>query len=507
MGRRRPCGHTSGPRPTRQVIQTFPDKAEDKCGVVGIHTERDASSYLYASLRILQHRGQNSAGIAVSTEDESIKAVRGMGLAHEVFNSENLSSLSGRSGIGHVRYPTTGDDMLENVQPLVLSSGMGDIALAHNGDIVNSEALRERLENEGWAFFSTTDTELVIRMIVNELKDLADPVKAVRNALKRIEGGYAFTLMIGSRVYGIRDPLGIRPLCLGKVPGGYAVASESVVFDMLGGKLIRDVMPGEMVELTAGDYVSYPSPSGGERANCMFEYVYFARPDSIMDGKSVFDVRIEVGKMLAREHPAEADVVIPVPDSGRTHAIGFCEESGIPLSEGLMKNRFVERTFILPDQDAREASVRMKLNPIRSVVRGKRVVIIDDSIVRGTTMLKIVQMVREAGATEVHVRIGCPRIIAPCYYGIDMKTRNQFIATGRSEEDIAREITADSLGYISVDGLVRAIGSKQSELCLGCVTAEYPTKVPGERMRFQRSLESFQQASAGKRAVSSRIDS
>lgn len=473
----------------------FPDKAEHKCGVVGVSCERNAASYIYGSLRILQHRGQNSAGIAVSSDQETIKAVRGLGLAHEVFNRENLSSLTGRSGIGHVRYPTTGDDMLENAQPLVLSSGVGDLALAHNGDIVNSESLRERLEDEGWAFFSTTDTELVIRMIVNELKDLVDPVKAIRNALRRIEGGYAFTLMIGSKVFGIRDPLGIRPLALGKIPSGYAVASESVVFDMLGGKLIRDVLPGEIIELTAEDYVSYPSPSIGERANCMFEFVYFARPDSIMEEKSVFDVRVEVGKVLAKEHPVDADVIIPVPDSGRTHAIGFCEASGIPMSEGLMKNRFVERTFILPDQDAREASVRMKLNPIRSVIDGKRVVVIDDSIVRGTTMSQIVQMVRDAGATEVHVRIGCPRIIAPCYYGIDMKTRDQFIATGKTEEQIASEIKADSLGYISVDGLVQAIGVRQTELCLGCVTAEYPTKVPGERMRFQRSLESFQEAS------------
>ncbi len=481
------------------------DRAEDKCGVVGISSDENVASYLYASLRILQHRGQNSAGIAVSSDQETIKAVRGMGLAHEVFNAENLSSLTGRSGIGHVRYPTTGDDMLENVQPLVLSSGVGDVALAHNGDIVNSERLREKLEDEGWAFFSTTDTELVIRMIVNELKDLIDPVKAVRNALKRIEGGYAFTLMIGSKVFGIRDPLGIRPLVLGRIPGGFAVASESVVFEMLGGSLIRDVQPGEIVELTTEDYVSYSAPSLGEKANCMFEYVYFARPDSVIDGRSVFDVRVEVGRMLAKERPVEADVVIPVPDSGRTHAIGFCEESGIPMSEGLMKNRFVERTFILPDQKAREAGVRMKLNPIRSVIKGKRVVIIDDSIVRGTTMRQIVQMVREAGATEVHVRIGCPRIIAPCYYGIDMKTRNQFIATGRTEAEIAKEITADSLGYISIEGLVKAIGSKHAELCLGCVTAEYPTRVPGERMRFQRSIESYSESQI-RHEVATRVD-
>ncbi len=475
------------------------DKAGHKCGVVGMISSNNVAPALYASLRIMQHRGQNSAGIAVSSSEETIKAVKGLGLAHEVFNGENISSLTSHSGIGHVRYPTTGDDMIENVQPLVLSTAVGDVALGHNGDIVNSNVLRERLENEGWGFFSTTDTELVLRLIVNELKDMYEPARAIRNALRRVEGGYAFTLMIGSRVFGIRDPLGIRPLALGRIPGGYAIASESVVFDMLDGELIRDFYPGEIIELTDGDYLSFPAPlqpEKAEKANCMFEYVYFARPDSVIDGKSVFEVRRNIGRVLARERPADADVIIPVPDSGRTHAIGFCEVSGIPLSEGLMKNRFIERTFIMPEQSARENSVSLKLNPLRPVIRGKRVVIIDDSIVRGTTMKKIVQMVRKAGATEVHVRIGCPMIVAPCYYGVDMKTRDQFIAVGKSEDDIAREITADSLGYLSIQGLVEALGIKGSDLCLGCLTAEYPTKVPGERMRFQRSLESFQKIQA-----------
>jgi amidophosphoribosyltransferase len=467
------------------------DKAGHKCGVVGISCDRNVAGMLYASLRIMQHRGQNSAGIAVSSDGETIKAVKGLGLAHEVFNQENISSLTGRSGIGHVRYPTTGEDMLENVQPLVLSSAFADVALGHNGDLVNSQKLREKLENEGWAFFSTTDTELVLRLIVNELKDTRDPVKAIRNALKRVEGGYAFALMIGSRVFGIRDPYAIRPLVLGKIPGGYAIASESVVFDMLGGKIVRDLLPGEIVEIMPSDYISYMMTSS-EKAHCMFEYVYFARPDSTMDGRSVFEVRREIGRVLAREKPVKADVVIPVPDSGRTHALGFSEVSGIPVCEGLMKNRFIERTFIMPDQEARELSVRMKLNPIKPVIEGKRVVVIDDSIVRGTTMRSIVQMLRDAGAREVHVRIGCPMIIAPCYYGIDMKTRDQFIALGKSEKEIAAELTADSVGYISVEGLVRAIGYRESELCLGCITSEYPTKIPGERMRFQRSIESFQ---------------
>lgn len=470
------------------------DRPGHKCGVVGMSCDRNVAAMLYGSLRIMQHRGQNSAGIAVTSDRETIRAVKGLGLAHEVFNQENLSSITGNSGIGHVRYPTTGDDMLENVQPLVLSSAYADVALGHNGDLVNSSKLREKLEEEGWAFFSTTDTELVLRLIVNEIKDTRDPVKAIRNAMKRVEGGYAFALMVGSRVFGIRDPLGIRPLALGTVPGGHAVASESVVFEMLGGKLIRDLMPGEIVEILPSDYISYLMPSA-EKAHCMFEYVYFARPDSVIDGRSVFDVRRQIGRALAIKKPADADIVIPVPDSGRTHALGFSEASGIPVGEGLMKNRFVERTFIMPDQNSREMSVRMKLNPIRAVVSGKRVVVLDDSIVRGTTMRSIVQMLRDAGATEVHVRIGCPMIIAPCYYGIDMKTRDQFIAPGKSEEMIAKELTADSVGYLDIDGLVEAIGYRESELCLGCVTGEYPTRIPGERLRFQRSLESFEKHS------------
>jgi len=463
-----------------------------KCGVVGICSANNVTPYLYSSLRIMQHRGQNSAGIAVCSDGETIRAVRGLGLAHEVFSGENLASISGNAGIGHVRYPTTGDDMLENVQPLVFSSAVGDVALGHNGDIVNSAALREKLENEGWAFFSTTDTELVLRIFVTELKDMIDPVKAIRNTLRKIDGGYAFTLMVGNRVFGIRDPMGIRPLVIGRIPGGIAVASESVVFDMLGGELIRDVLPGEIVEITGREAISHPHPTPGERAHCMFEFVYFARPDSVMDGRSIFEIRRRIGRQLAREKPCDADIIIPVPDSGRTHAIGFSEVSNIPVSEGLMKNRYIERTFIMPEQGMRETTVALKLNPIKPVIDGKRVIIVDDSIVRGTTMRNIVQIVRKAGAREVHVRIGCPRIIAPCYYGVDMKTRDQFIAADKDEEQIAREITADSVGYISIEGLVEAIGFKYSDLCLGCLTAEYPTRIPGEKMRFQKILESFE---------------
>jgi amidophosphoribosyltransferase len=304
-------------------------------------------------------------------------------------------------------------------------------------------------------------------------------------------GSYSITLMVDNRVFALRDPLGIRPLCVGRTKGGYAAASESVVFDTLGGELMRDVEPGELIELLPGEIRSTKTGLARGKAHCMFEWVYIARADSCLDGHLVYDVRRRIGQCLAREQPVDADVIVPVPDSGRSHSMGYAETSGIPYSEGLMKNRYVERTFIMPEQNDRTTSVMLKLNPLKSVIRDKRIVLVDDSIVRGTTMRQIVQLVRNAGAKEVHVRIGSPPIRTPCYFGIDMKTRDQFAATGRTVEDIARMLTADSLGYISIDGLVDAIGHSASDLCLGCLTGEYPLPVEGEKVRFQKKLDSF----------------
>jgi amidophosphoribosyltransferase len=295
--------------------------------------------------------------------------------------------------------------------------------------------------------------------------------------------------MLGGRVFGFRDPLGFRPLCVGKVPGGYAIASESSIFEILKGDFIRDILPGEIVEITPTGITSTRTPAAPHTAHCMFEWVYFARPDAVMEGREVYQVRFKIGQILAKEQPIQADVVVPVPDSGRAHALGYAEGSGIPYAEGFMKNRYIERTFIMPDQSQRDEGVLLKLNPIRSTMEGKRVVIVDDSIVRGTTMRKIVQMTRRAGAKEVHVRIGCPPVIAPCFYGIDMKTREQFAAMNRTHKQIAELITADSVGYLSQKGLVEALGISESELCLACVNGEYPTKIPGEKMRFQKTLE------------------
>jgi amidophosphoribosyltransferase len=306
-----------------------------------------------------------------------------------------------------------------------------------------------------------------------------------------LQGSYSMTVMIDNRVFAIRDPLGIRPLCIGRTKGGYAAASESVVFDTLGGEFMRDVDPGEIVELLPGEVRSTKTGLSKGKAHCMFEWVYLARADSSIEGQLVYEVRQRIGQRLAIESPANADVVIPIPDSGRSHAIGYSEESGIRYSEGLMKNRYVERTFIMPEQSERTTSVMLKLNPLKSVIKDKRVVLVDDSIVRGTTIRQIVQLVRNAGAKEVHVRIGSPPIRAPCYFGIDMKTREQFAATGRTIEEIGKMITADSIGYISVEGLVEAISLPAGDLCLGCLTEEYPLPVPGERVRYQKKLDMF----------------
>ncbi|HTY46962.1 MAG TPA: amidophosphoribosyltransferase [Methanomassiliicoccales archaeon] len=463
------------------------DKPKHFCGVVGMSLTTDAVPSLRKALRVIQHRGQESAGLAIF--DGRIRQVKGMGLVHEVLTPRAVANLRGNNGIGHVRYSTTGSSVAENVAPIVVSLLQGEVALAHNGDIVNAEKIRTKLQSEGWAFLTTTDSEIIVRLMANELSQNPDPIRAIKNTMRVIDGSYSMTLMFGGRVFGVRDPLGFRPLCIGRLNDGYGVASESAVFDVLQGEFVRDVVPGEIVEITPQGFQSHSVPAMPHKAHCMFEWVYFARPDSVIDGLEVYTARKRLGQILAQEQPVNADVIVPVPDSGRAHALGYAEVSGIPYEEGFMKNRYVERTFIMPEQTARDEGVALKLNPIKSTIRGKRVVIVDDSIVRGTTMRRIVQMTRRAGAKEVHVRIGCPPVRAPCYYGIDMKTREQFAATNRTVEEIAKLITADSVAYTSLDGLVRALGMQDCELCMACLTGEYPTNVPGEKMRFQQRLD------------------
>ena len=464
-------------------------KPQDHCGVVGVVSDESVSQILYFCLRALQHRGQESAGISIF--NRTIDTKKGMGLVNEVFKKKTLEYLEGNSGIGHVRYSTTGTSEIRNAQPVVVSTSIGDIGIAHNGDLINADLLRRSLQAKGWAFITTSDSEILIRLLADQITSTNDIVRAMRNVLTKIQGSYSIALLVNDKIYAVRDPFGIKPLCFGKYENGFVIASESVALDAVGAELIRDIEPAEIIEFTKDNYVSHKGKPKKNKAHCMFEYVYFARADAVIDEKCVYDVRVKIGKKLFGEHPVEADIVCSVPDSGTSYAIGMASVSNIPFAEGLMKNRFVYRTFILPYQKHRDITVREKLNPIKSVVDGKRVILVDDSIVRGTTMKKIIQLVRKAGAKEVHVRIGTPPIIAPCYFGIDMKTRDQFIASDTPVQKIAKKITADSLGYISIKGLVECIGKKENDLCLGCLTAEYPVRIPGERVRFQKKLDGF----------------
>lgn len=468
------------------------------CGVLAIVADQPVAPMIFYGLRALQHRGQESAGISTVGDGGKNRTVKGMGLVDAVFDADKLADLNGQRGIGHVRYSTAGRSTVENAQPQTVQSQVGTIALAHNGDIVNAPKILEKLKAKGWGFVTDNDTEVVARLLANRVVANADnPVRAIKEVMDDIVGAYSFTILIGDRVYAVRDPHGIRPLCLGRLPddGGFVAASESVALDVLGAELIRDVKPGEIVEVTRNDVISHGAQPEESPAHCFFEYVYFARSDSTIDGQLAHEARVRIGRQLAREAPVGADLVVPVPDSGRAHAAGFAREADLPLVEALMKNRYVHRTFIMPGQDTRELNVRLKLNPIPAFVKGKRVVIVDDSIVRSTTMQRIVQLVRDAGAEAVHVRIASPPISDPCYLGVDFHHRNQLVAADKTVQEIEEKIGADSLAYTSVAGMVQAIGMPRSDLCLGCVTGEYPVPIEGERVRGQQILEDYQNGS------------
>ena len=453
------------------------------CGVVAMSATYDVVPSLYKALSVIQHRGQESAGISVFN-GETTDTVKGNGLVSVALNDDVLKNASGKCGIGHVRYSTTGSKAAVNAQPLTVDSTFGTIAIAHNGDITNFSDLKNEYMKKGWSFLTDSDSEMVARILSKHLAQTEDAIDAIRATMAELDGAYSLTIMIKDRIFGVRDPYGFRPLCIGKFDKAYMMVSESAALDTLRGEFVRDVEPGEIVEITHNSVVSYPMMEKHAKAHCMFEWIYFARPDSIMDGREVYDVRKKIGMILARDSPADVDLIMPIPDSGRAHALGYSIGSGIHYEEGFMKNRFVERTFILPDQKARENAVSIKMNPIKSTVKGKRILIVDDSIVRGTTLKQLITMLRNAGATEVHVRIGCPPVIAPCYYGVDMKTRDQFIATTHSVEEICKVIGADSLAYISIKGLVEALGMPEKDLCLACVNNLYPTRIEGEKYRF-----------------------
>jgi amidophosphoribosyltransferase len=457
----------------------------DHCGIVGVAADRPVASYIYYALQALQHRGQESAGIVTLDGLYEFRSHKGMGLVDQVFDPEAIERLRGRTGIGHVRYSTSAGSTEESCQPQVVMGAMGGIALAHNGNIPNTQDIMDELKDKGWAFYTGNDTEVVVRLLANRLqKHEGDTVSAIESTMDRLVGAYCFTILIGDELYAVRDPHGLKPLCLGRLPGGgQVVVSESVALDVIGAEWVRDIKPGEIVRIRSDDVESLSHRPAPKPAHCFFEYVYFARPDSFMDGRLNQTVREDIGRVLWREAPVEADLIVPVPDSGRSHANGMAKESGLPYVEALMKNRYVHRTFIMPTQESRELNVRLKVNPIKQLIDGQRVIVVDDSIVRGTTMRRIVRMLRDAGAKEVHLRIGAPPILAPCYLGIDMQTRDQLIAADHSVEQIRDHVGADSLAFISIPGTVEALGYREDELCLGCVTGKYPVPVAGERLR------------------------
>ena len=458
----------------------------EKCGVVGISLrDRDAARPLYYSLYALQHRGQESAGIVTHDGFQQHEHVE-TGLVGDAFGPEDLDALHGSQGIGHVRYPTAGGTGECCAQPFAVSFKSGSLGLAHNGNLVNADEVRDELKAVGHAFTSAGDTEVIAHDLARNLLD-NELVDAVRKTMGRIHGSYSLTIMYGEEVLGVRDPQGNRPLVLGELEDGYILASESAAIDTVGGERVRDVEPGELVVLEpeGRGYESYQLVDAPQTAHCFFEHVYFARPDSTIDGTLVYDIRRELGRKLWEESGIETDVVMPVPDSGRAFASGYAEAASdagarTEFAEGLMKNRYVGRTFIMPTQDEREQAVRLKLNPIKSTIEGRTVTLIDDSIVRGTTSTQLIELLRDAGAEEVHVRIGSPPIVAPCYLGIDMKTREELIAADRTVDEIRDELGADTLQYLSIGSITDALERSQADLCLGCVTGEYPYDVEGE---------------------------
>ena len=457
---------------------------EDKCGIVGFHSKdesKDVASLVYYCLYALQHRGQESAGMATFNPKIGLSHHCGMGLITDVFDNDLIKDLAGHMAIGHVRYSTTGQSKLENSQPFVTDFGDGFIAMAHNGDIVNSEELRNELMDEGFYFKSDSDSEVICYMLKKEhydkKKNVLDAIDAV---CKKLVGSYALTILIDGELYGVRDPMGIKPLAVAKRDDDFILASETVAFDVINAEYIRDIVPGEVVYFENDEINSHMLESAGKckLSHCMFEYVYFARPDSTIDGINVYQTRMNIGKQLHELYPIEADVVIPVPDSSIPAAIGYSRASGIPYGEGLIKNRYVGRTFIMPTQEERELAVRLKLNPIKEAIKGKKIILIDDSIVRGTTSKQLLDLVKEAEPAEIHFLVGCPPVIAPCYYGVAMATKKELIAANYSVEEIQEQLDIDSLGYITLPALVKAIGMDKEKLCLGCLNEEYPTEIP-----------------------------
>ena len=450
------------------------DGIHEECGVFGVWGVPRAAEVTYYALHSLQHRGQEGCGIVSVDDGAALKRVKGQGLVTEVFNNENLASLQGSSAIGHVRYSTTGGGGIENVQPFLFRHGSGDFALAHNGNLVNSNQLRKYLEDRGSLFQSTSDSEILAHLIKNVPSKRNKPrIFPIIEALNMIEGAFAFLVLTKNRIYATRDKYGLRPLSLGRLGDGWVVSSETCAFSVIGAEFVRDLEPGEVVIIDRHGIRSQQYSAFQRHAMCAMEYIYFSRPDSDIEGVNVHAFRKESGRLLYRAAPADADIVVGVPDSSISAALGYAEESGLPYEMGLVKNKYIGRTFIQPSQELRDKGVKMKLSPVKSIVNGKRVVLIDDSIVRGTTSKRIVNMLRDDGATEVHVRIASPMIKFPCFYGVDMSTYEELLAARKTCEEVRQTIGADSLAFLPQECLGQA--ARRCDLCTACFDGEYPT--------------------------------
>jgi amidophosphoribosyltransferase len=447
---------------------------KEYCGVVGISGNKNASQLAYLGLYALQHRGEESAGI-VSFDGKKVHQYKGMGLVGNLFKESDLKKLKGSMAIGHVRYSTTGSSTIKNVQPLLISHKKGFIAVAHNGNLTNSVALRNELEDNGSILQTSMDSELIVHFLVRDHKN--NYRSKVMPIARRMEGAYSFVIMINDAIYAMRDPHGFRPLCIGKLGDAYVVASETCALDIIQASYLRDVEPGEIVILDKSGITSLKSPEQKRHAFCIFEYIYFSRPDSNIFTKSVYLTRKNLGRTLAKEHPVDADMVMPIPDSGTYAALGYAEESHIPLEMGFVRNHYIGRTFIQPSQLIRDFKVKIKLNPISDVLKDKRVVIVEDSIVRGTTSRGRVRALRQAGVKEIHMRVSCPPLISPCFYGIDFPTKKELIASEHTIEQIKEFIGVDSLKYLSLDGMLSSMMLPRDEFCTACFTGKYPTNI------------------------------
>ena len=478
-----PKAKSQEPRASSQKPRAIPsDKFREECGVVAIYQHPEAEKLAYLGLHQLQHRGQESAGI-VTSDGMTLHVHKAMGTVADIFTTEELAKLQGRLAIGHTRYSTAGDSALLNAQPILVQSNKGTVGVAHNGNLTNALDIRHRLEAQGSIFQTNSDTEVIVHLIALSREHTLP--EAMADALRRVEGAFSLVMISQDRIFAARDPRGFRPLAMGRIPAlpgekqdSIVFASETCAFDMIGANYEREVKPGELVVVGPEGVSSFSYLPKLPQSSCIFEHVYFSRPDSMVFGRSVNESREAMGRQLAIESPVDADLVVPVPDSGVTSAMGYAAESGIPFRFGLIRNHYVGRTFIEPSQSVRDFGVKLKLNPVRSLLEGKRVVLIDDSIVRGTTSRKIVRMIRTAGAKEVHMRISCPPTISPCFYGVDTPSKNQLIAANKSLDEIREYIGADSLSYLSLEGLKKACGEgEKTNYCTACYTGKYPTNI------------------------------